>query len=199
MTTNGKITSGGKEISVTDFLEKARQATNSTLLEDNKDRENTAKEWDWEIKNPNRFPKIVEITSSPKAMRYNTNKRKWSLVHFKSLEPMVEVLEYGAHKYSIFEDEIGKQFKGADISKEEAAKLKLVSSGANNWRVGEGIDPLEVLESMARHVTNMIDNYKKGTYIYDKESMLREIGHVQCNAMFFAFLEDKNNLAPQRA
>jgi hypothetical protein len=35
-----------------------------------------------------------------KALRYNSGKRKWSLVHFKSLEPMVEVLEFGAEKYA---------------------------------------------------------------------------------------------------
>lgn len=33
-------------------------------------------------------------------LRYNKGKRKWSLVHFASLEPMVEVLEYGCKKYS---------------------------------------------------------------------------------------------------
>ena len=35
-----------------------------------------------------------------KGLRYNEGKRKWSLVHFKSLEPMIEVLEYGATKYA---------------------------------------------------------------------------------------------------
>jgi hypothetical protein len=34
-----------------------------------------------------------------KALRYNTNKRKWSLVHFRSLEPLVKALEFGANKY----------------------------------------------------------------------------------------------------
>ena len=34
------------------------------------------------------------------ALRYNNGKTKWSLVDFKSLEPMVKVLEYGAQKYS---------------------------------------------------------------------------------------------------
>lgn len=29
------------------------------------------------------------------AIRYNTGKRRWTLVDFKSLESMVEVLEYG--------------------------------------------------------------------------------------------------------
>ena len=35
-----------------------------------------------------------------KALRFNAGKRKWSLVHYKSLEPMVEVLEFGALKYA---------------------------------------------------------------------------------------------------
>lgn len=35
-----------------------------------------------------------------KALRYNEGKPKWSLVPFKSLEPMVRVLEYGCEKYS---------------------------------------------------------------------------------------------------
>jgi len=33
------------------------------------------------------------------AVRYNTGKRRWTLVDFKSLESMVEVLEYGENKY----------------------------------------------------------------------------------------------------
>ena len=35
-----------------------------------------------------------------KGLRYNTGKTKWSLVHWKSLIPMVEVLEFGAKKYA---------------------------------------------------------------------------------------------------
>ena len=35
-----------------------------------------------------------------KALRYNTNKLKWGLVHFKSLIPLVKVLMFGAKKYS---------------------------------------------------------------------------------------------------
>lgn len=36
-----------------------------------------------------------------KALRYNKNKPKWSLVHFKSLEPLPRVLEFGAKKYAV--------------------------------------------------------------------------------------------------
>lgn len=35
-----------------------------------------------------------------KGLRYNEGKVEWSLVHFKSLEPMVRVLEFGAKKYA---------------------------------------------------------------------------------------------------
>ena len=34
------------------------------------------------------------------ALRYNEGKLKWSLVDWKSLEPMVRVLEMGAQKYA---------------------------------------------------------------------------------------------------
>ena len=34
------------------------------------------------------------------ALRYNKGKLKWSLVDWKSLEPMVRVLEMGAEKYA---------------------------------------------------------------------------------------------------
>lgn len=37
---------------------------------------------------------------SEKSLRYNEGKLKWSLVHFKSIEPMVRVLMFGAAKYS---------------------------------------------------------------------------------------------------
>lgn len=34
-----------------------------------------------------------------RAIRYNTGKPRWSLVHFKSLIPLVRSLEFGARKY----------------------------------------------------------------------------------------------------
>jgi len=35
-----------------------------------------------------------------KALRYNTGKLEWTLIDFESLEPMVKVLMFGAHKYA---------------------------------------------------------------------------------------------------
>ena len=34
------------------------------------------------------------------ALRFNSGKRQWSLVDWPSIEPMVEVLEFGAEKYA---------------------------------------------------------------------------------------------------
>jgi len=35
-----------------------------------------------------------------KSLRFNDGKLKWSYVHFKSLEPMIHVLMFGAQKYT---------------------------------------------------------------------------------------------------
>jgi len=43
---------------------------------------------------------ISDMDSTDRAMRFNTGKPQWSLVHFKSLEPMIRVLEFGALKYA---------------------------------------------------------------------------------------------------
>lgn len=43
---------------------------------------------------------LVKNDNEDKAMRFNEGKPKWNLVHYKSLEPMVRVLEFGALKYA---------------------------------------------------------------------------------------------------
>lgn len=45
-------------------------------------------------------PRATETATGMKALRYNSGKLKWSLVHFKSIEPLVRVLMFGAEKYS---------------------------------------------------------------------------------------------------
>ena len=40
------------------------------------------------------------VKTMVEAMRFNDGKVEWSLVDFKSLEPMVRVLEFGAQKYA---------------------------------------------------------------------------------------------------
>lgn len=53
-----------------------------------------------------------EKLKEKKALRYNQGKRKWALVDFKSLEPMVEVLEYGEEKYASWNWMKGQEVTG---------------------------------------------------------------------------------------
>ena len=46
------------------------------------------------------YPLTDGIPEPTQALRYNEGKLKWSLVDWKSLEPMVRVLEMGAKKYA---------------------------------------------------------------------------------------------------
>lgn len=119
-----------------------------------------------------------------KALRYNKNKLKWSLVDFKALEPMVKVLMYGAHKYSIYENYKHEEIKGCDITIEESAAYTIKSSGANNWKLG--LDKTELLESMQRHLIDLFEGKE-----LDNESKLEIIGHLMCNCMFYSYFNQK--------
>jgi hypothetical protein len=108
-----------------------------------------------------------EENKKEKALRYNEGKLKWSLVHFKSLEPMVRVLMFGATKYAPY-----------------------------NWQ--KGLDKLEILESMQRHLIELIEyeNRKKNgqpteDINLDAESRLSHMGHIQCNAMFYNYFDNE--------
>jgi hypothetical protein len=117
------------------------------------------------------------------ALRYNQGKLKWSLVDFNSLEEMVKVLEYGAHKYSVFEDKDGNLIKGVDISVEEAKTLKCVRSGAHNWKLGMSKET--IMNSLIRHIVALQNEDS------DSESKCNHMGHVMCNAMFYLFYHKK--------
>lgn len=86
-----------------------------------------------------------------KSERHNSGKPRWSLIHYQSLLPLVEVLTFGAVKYSV-----------------------------DNWK--KGFDKKELLDSMMRHVTALVDGQE-----FDEESKLHHIGHIMCNAMFYSF------------
>lgn len=91
-----------------------------------------------------------------KGLRYNDGKLKWSYMHYKSMEPMIRVLMYGAQKYAPF-----------------------------NWQ--KGLDKMEILESMQRHLAAMMDGEET-----DPESGLPHIGHVMCNTMFWSYMDLKD-------
>lgn len=56
-----------------------------------------------EYDNAEEFPKVVVVNPTDKtdtAMRFNLGKTKWSLMHYESMIPMMQVLEFGASKYA---------------------------------------------------------------------------------------------------
>ena len=111
------------------------------------------------------------------ALRYNTGKTQWSLLPWDQLESMIKVLEYGAHKYSVFADSKGNQILGKDISVEESKALVLISSGRDNWKKGFPVN--ELWDSCLRHIQALMTGEE-----LDKESGLPHLGHVLCNIVF---------------
>lgn len=123
---------------------------------------------------------VENIIEAEQALRYNDGKPQWSLMDFDSFIPMIKVLEYGAHKYSIFKDKDGKLIKGSEISVEDSVNLELISTGRENWK--KGFNFLKLLESLARHLFALL----RGEEL-DKESGLPHIGHLMCNSMFYSY------------
>lgn len=114
-------------------------------------------------------------------LRFNTGKLKWGLVSWRALAPMVCVLMYGAHKYTTFRKEDGTTVTGAQVSPDEAKKLEVVSSGANNWKLG--LSYVEVSESLKRHLFAFLEGEDD-----DGESKISHVGHILCNAMFLSYM-----------
>lgn len=53
----------------------------------------------------------------------------------------------------------------------------------DNWK--KGLDPNEILDSMQRHLAQLIDGNT-----HDDESKLHHIGHIMCNCMFYMYHEN---------
>jgi len=91
--------------------------------------------------------------NTEKALRYNEGKPKYSLIDYKSLEPMVRVLEYGAEKYS------------ADNWKKGLNKDELIDSMLRHLHKlsdGEEIDE----ESKLHHIGHIMCNCMFYAYQY---------------------------------
>lgn len=91
-----------------------------------------------------------------KGKRYNKGKNRIELIPAKPIQMLGDVYTRGAHKYSIYEKGDGTQTLGKDISLEDASKLKMIYSGADNWRLG--LSWTEAIGSVERH----INAYKQG-------------------------------------
>lgn len=101
------------------------------------------------------------------ALRYNEGKLSWSMVDFDSLEGLVRVLEYGAHKYSK-----NNWKKGMPVTQVSESLMRHLFA----FLRGEDVDP----ESGLRHISHVMCNAMFLEYI------LREKPH-------FDDRENKNN------
>jgi hypothetical protein len=79
------------------------------------------------------------LEAETKAMRHNGGKPKWSLVHFDSMLPMVEVLEFGANKYSP-----NNWMKGLDKKEILESTMRHLAALMD----GEEVDPESLLSHM---------------------------------------------------
>ena len=94
---------------------------------------------------------------SEQALRYNTGKRRWTLVDFKSLESMVEVLEYGENKYDKW-----NWCKGMPVSAVSESLLRHMFAFLD----GEDKDP----ESGIDHLGHIMSNAMFLSYIMREKS-----------------------------
>lgn len=106
------------------------------------------------------FQELILLWNFMSARRDNQGKPEWSLVDFKSLIPMVRVLEFGRDKYS-----------------EKTDDGTLVSDGRDNWK--KGLLVRKTCESLLRHVFAYLNGEDA-----DPESGISHVGHIQCNSMF---------------
>lgn len=95
-----------------------------------------------------------------KALRYNEDKLKMSLVPTELIEGVAGVLTYGANKYTV-RDEEGN----------------ITTRGDNNWR--KGLPWMSVIDSLERHLLA----FKKGEDL-DSESGLLHLAHAATNIAF---------------
>jgi len=93
----------------------------------------------------------LESAKEEKADRYNKGKTQWGLVDFQSLKPMVDVLEFGANKYSAHNWK-----KGLDTTEICESMMRHLTALMD----GEDIDPESGLPHMGHIQCNtMFYNY----------------------------------------
>jgi hypothetical protein len=103
--------------------------------------------------------------SEEKALRYNDGKLKWGLVHFKSLEPMVRVLMFGAQKYSV--DNWKKGLNNIEILESMQRHLAALMDG-ELCDVESGISHMGHIQCNAMFYNYFLDKNKAAPLVIDK-------------------------------
>lgn len=112
----------------------------------------------------NDFPAMEDFYEGKQALRYNKGKRQWSLVDFKSLESMVEVLEFGAHKYAKW-----NWTKGMPVTEVSESLLRHMFA----FLSGEDKDP----ESGIDHLGHVMCNAMFLSYIMREKAQYDDRGY----------------------
>lgn len=86
--------------------------------------------------------------------RYNSGKLRYELLPFEPIKEVVKVYTNGAHKYTVYEDEVGTKILGKDIAIEEVVQkqLKIVEDGSNNWM--NGMSLMQTIACAERHIAD---------------------------------------------
>lgn len=91
-----------------------------------------------------------------KALRYNAGKLRYNLIPENAKRELARVYTLGAHKYSTYLSQDGKELKGSEIPFSAVGEYKRIYDGANNWRLGTKWSA--VMDSAMRH----IESFKAG-------------------------------------
>lgn len=113
------------------------------------------------------------MSNNDKALRYNEGKKQWTMIDWESMEGLVDILEFGAKKYSTY--------RTLDDGSKE-----LLISGRDNWK--KGLELSSILDSAQRHLIAMM----KGEFT-DPESGFLHAHHVMCNMMFWVHFYNKQS------
>jgi len=98
-----------------------------------------------------------------KALRYNDGKLRWSLVHWKSLEPMVQQLMFGEKKYS-------------RNNWQKGMKISSILDSLDRHKVELSIDPFSIDEdSGLSHVAGLLCNAMFLSYYITTEEGKKKI------------------------
>lgn len=122
-----------------------------------------------------------------KSLRYNEGRPKWSLVHYKSLEPMVRVLEMGAKKYSPDNWKIG--LNRSEILESMMRHLTALMDG-------ELLDKESGISHMAHIQCNaMFYNYHEANNSFTKGEVLSTVyNHVSTSTIAPTKKEDEYSI-----
>ena len=125
----------------------------------------------------------TEIQASKTGLRFNEGKLKWGLMHYKSMEPMIRVLMYGAEKYDDWNWAKGlSRLEILECMQRHLAALIDAETSKN--------DKLKI------DFKEDCEGCKSG--FCKTHSGQPHIGHILCNGMFYSYFELPENAGKSR-